>query len=340
MMRVGSKMASSISMAVALILAAVLLVLAFQGVNWSAMLGRLSQGNIVVLALAALMVTNSYGIRALRWRILLNAEHSVSPITTFWATNVGYLGNNFLPARAGEFLRSAFLARKTGVSTSYVLATALVERVLDVVAVVLISSIAVATLGTVPSWLVAATRLMFALAVVGLLLFFVLPRLNTPLHRLLNWTVKAHTLRTRLADLLDQALLGMRAIQNIRRACTFSLLTAAIWLMDSLVLVVVASAFDLHLALPQAILLAAALGLSSAAPSTPGYVGIYQFVAVTVLSPFGFMKEEALALILAAQATMYIVVLLWGILGLWRLSLRSAPTTSDVREPVLGAVHQ
>lgn len=340
MKRAGGKMASRFSIAVALILAVVLLVLAFRDVNWSAMLGRLSRGNFVVLALAALMVTTSYSIRAFRWRILLTAEHPVSPITTFWATNVGYLGNDFLPARAGELLRSAFLARKTGISTSYVLATALVERVLDLVAVVLISAIAVAALGTVPSWLVAATRLMFVLAVVGLLLFFVLPRLNTPLHRLLNRVVQARTLRTRLADLLDQALLGMRAIQNIRRACTFSLLTAAIWLMDSLVLVVVASAFDLRLALPQAILLAAALGLSSAAPSTPGYVGIYQFVAVTVLSPFGFAKDEALALILAAQATMYIVVLLWGIIGLWRLSLTSTPANSDVREPLPEVAHQ
>jgi glycosyltransferase 2 family protein len=70
--------------------------------------------------------------------------------------------------------------------------------------------------------------------------------------------------------------------------------------------------------------LIAALGLSSAAPSTPGYVGIYQFVAVTVLAPFGFARDEALAFILATQAVnVYAVVIVWGTLGLWSLGVRS-----------------
>jgi uncharacterized membrane protein YbhN (UPF0104 family) len=75
--------------------------------------------------------------------------------------------------------------------------------------------------------------------------------------------------------------------------------------------------------LPQALLLLAALGLASAAPSTPGYVGIYQFVAVAVLQPFGFSQSEALAYVLVAQAAIYVVVLVWGVLGLWRLTARS-----------------
>ena len=120
MKRAGGKMASRFSIAVALILAVVLLVLAFRDVNWSAMLGRLSRGNFVVLALAALMVTTSYSIRAFRWRILLTAERPVSPITTFWATNVGYLGNDFLPAsRERSFDRHFSPARQASAPAMY-----------------------------------------------------------------------------------------------------------------------------------------------------------------------------------------------------------------------------
>jgi len=42
-----------------------------------------------------------------------------------------------------------------------------------------------------------------------------------------------------------------------------------------------------HISFRIALLVLTALGLSSALPSTPGYVGIFQFVAVTVLAPFG-----------------------------------------------------
>ena len=72
--------------------------------------------------------------------------------------------------------------------------------------------------------------------------------------------------------------------------------------------------------LDQALVLLAALGLSSAIPSTPGYVGVYQFVAATVLVPFGFSRPDALAYILISQVFNYVVVSFWGLLGLWQLN--------------------
>ena len=66
-------------------------------------------------------------------------------------------------------------------------------------------------------------------------------------------------------------------------------------------------------------MLLTALGLGSALPSTPGYLGVYQFAAVTVLTPFGFSRDAALAYILVAQALGYAVVLALGLPGLYRL---------------------
>ena len=63
----------------------------------------------------------------------------------------------------------------------------------------------------------------------------------------------------------------------------------------------------------MAMLLLTGLGLGSALPSTPGYVGIYQFVAVTVLAPLGIAKATALAFILLVQAMGYVVTLLLGL---------------------------
>ena len=319
---------SLISFAVAIALAAVLLVLAFRGVDWGAMASRLRQAHLALLALAFCTITTSYFIRGLRWRILLSAERPVSPITSFWGTAAGYLGNSFLPARAGEVIRSALVARKTGISMSYVLATALVERILDVGALVLISSGAVATLGAAPVWLVTTTRVMSALAVIGIVAFFVIPRIHPWLEQLLARLIPSRRLRDRLSGLLAEVVLGLRAVQSVRRASGFAGLTAVIWLTDSVSLIIVARAFALTLGLPQALLLLAALGLSSAAPSTPGYVGIYQFVAVTVLAPFGFSQAEALAFIVGLQAVTYAVVILWGLIGLWNLGVRRVPGTS------------
>ncbi|MEP6716699.1 MAG: lysylphosphatidylglycerol synthase domain-containing protein, partial [Terriglobia bacterium] len=69
--------------------------------------------------------------------------------------------------------------------------------------------------------------------------------------------------------------------------------------------------------LPLAFLLITGLGLGSALPSTPGYVGIYQFVAVSILTPFGITRTDAIAYILLLQAASYIVVTVWGLIALW-----------------------
>ena len=78
-----------------------------------------------------------------------------------------------------------------------------------------------------------------------------------------------------------------------------------------------AHALGLTIPMPVAFLLIAGLGLGSALPSTPGYVGIYQFVAVSVLTPFGFSRTNAIAYILLAQALSYTLVAFWGSLGFW-----------------------
>ena len=90
---------------------------------------------------------------------------------------------------------------------------------------------------------------------------------------------------------------------------------------------------NLSLGLLQALLFLAALGLSSAAPSTPGCVGIYQFVAVAILPLFGFSRSEAMTYIIVSQALYYALVTVWGLLGLWRLNIHGRP----LEEKALGS---
>src|SRR5690606_27243723 len=107
------------------LLALVLLYFAFRGVDWGEMLRTVQQGRIEYLVLAFVMLTFSYFLRSLRWRVLLNAATAepLHPLTTFWATCIGYMGNYFLPARAGEVIRSALMAQRGNINFMYVVAT-------------------------------------------------------------------------------------------------------------------------------------------------------------------------------------------------------------------------
>ena len=311
----------------AILLAGVLLFFAFRGVNWREMLETAQKARFEYLCLGFLIGNTAFFFRALRWRILLNAEKRVNFLVVFWSTMLGYLCNNFLPARAGEVIRSAALGRRCNISKSFVLATALTERLLDVVALVMITLIVFMFLGNLSEWLITAVKIMGIIGLVGIIGIFLAPRFENLLKNALARLPLPHALNTRLIGMMTQFLIGMRSFQNLSRAMSFILLTIVIWLVDAFGSIITARALSLVLTLPQSLLLLAALGLSSAIPSTPGSVGIYQFVAVTVLTPFGFSRSQALAYIIVSQLLYYSLVTIWGLLGLWRLNAMRLDTS-------------
>ena len=117
--------------------------------------------------------------------------------------------------------------------------------------------------------------------------------------------------------MLNQLFHGIAALHHPLRAGAFVLFTCLIWAMDGIGVIVLAYSLKLQISFTQAILLLSSLGLSSAIPSTPGYVGIYQYVAVVILQPFGVPKESALAFVILLQALSLIITAFWGSISLW-----------------------
>ena len=307
-----------ISVAAAALLAAVLLYYSLRGIEWR-QVGRIVAGAAPGgLILTAGIGTVSLFLRACRWRILLNAEGAVTLATAFWATAAGYFGNNFLPARAGELVRTYMIGSRSGLATTYVLATALSERVADAVTLVAISATVLLILPAQPGWLSGAARPFAVLGAFGALAIAILPLLGRIARSAIERLPLPLAQRSRLTTAVDQGLRGMRAFHSVPRLSGFLGLTVLIWSLDAVGTVVAGKALGLQIPISVAFLLIAALGLGSALPSTPGYVGIFQFVAVTVLTPFGFSRADAIAYILVAQVLGYVVIGVWGSLGLWR----------------------
>jgi uncharacterized protein (TIRG00374 family) len=318
-----NKTVKRLSMLVAIGLAVVLLALALRNIQWAEVGQTLQNARPELLVVVFAMNSLAAVVRAIRWGVLLSAEKSIGVVTLFWATQVGYLGNTLLPYRAGELIRSALLGRKTGVPGSTVLATALAERIFDVLALVLIVLIVAPGMGQLPDWLPPALNLMALFGLVAVLGLLFAPRFEgIILKGVARLTFLPEKWRQKLAGLLSQFIQGTRAFVHPGRAAGFAALTIVVWVVDGLGSVVMAQALNLQLTLPQALLLLAGLGLASAAPSTPGYVGIYQFVAVTVLPLFGFSQSQALTLILAGQGINVLAVILWGMIGYWRLNIK------------------
>ncbi len=298
--------------AVAVLLAGVLLYCAVRGVAW-AKVGTIIAGvEWKYIAAGTGFSICTFVLRSLRWRILLNAEGCLDVTTVFCANMAGYLSNNLLPARAGELVRSVLISSRSSLSKTYVLTTVLSERLMDVIALVLAGSLALWSVDAKPPWMAGVSRTMALAGLAGAAATIVLPRTASLWQSLLRRLPLPHLIGASLERVMRQVFLGLGAFHDWRRFSKFTLLTAAVWFSEACATMIGGWALGLHVSFPVAMLLLTGMGFASALPSTPGFVGIYQFVYVGVLTLFGIGRDAALAFSLVSQVSGYVVTLAIG----------------------------
>jgi uncharacterized membrane protein YbhN (UPF0104 family) len=307
-----------------ILLAAVFLYAALRGVDLRQLGQTLTSANLWLVTVCCVLTTVNLGLRSARWRLLLNAEGHIPAAQAFWATAAGYFGNNFLPARAGELVRSYLITAASRLDMAYVLATALAERVVDAIVLVLMASVALVLFPAQSGFLSVAARPFAIAGLIGASVLVVLPRTGDWPQRVIARLPMWPALRRFTSAAVDGAIRGLGTFHAGAVVWRFLALTAIIWTLDAFIAIVAASSIDMGLAWHVSLLLLAALGLASALPSSPGYVGIYQFVAVTILEPFGYSRADAIALVVVMQVTSYAVNAIWGAIGVahYRRSLR------------------
>jgi uncharacterized protein (TIRG00374 family) len=101
---------------------------------WSAVAA--ARPDFIALSIALTVLT--FVIRAERWQYLLGPLGPTKFRNVFRTTVIGFAASAVLPARAGEVIRPYLLARKEGLRAAATFATILVERVIDLVAVLLL----------------------------------------------------------------------------------------------------------------------------------------------------------------------------------------------------------
>jgi uncharacterized protein (TIRG00374 family) len=256
------------------------------------------------------------GVRAYRWRMLL--DDRVSLWRAFHVWNAGEFLNNVLPMRIGEVARAYLLGRSRDVGVMQTLSTIAVERLLDLLTV---CGFLLVVLPFVPAenvFLRAATVLAAA-ALVGVLVLFVAAawrvRLVALAHRLSGWAPPR--VRDPLLRHGDEFLRGIQAIGVTRlMVCVpWSIVAWLGWVgADWSLLFAFApdSTWDVGVFVTCAI----ALGLTI--PSAPSGAGIVEAATVAALASFGVPADVALAYGLTLHLSNFVVV---AVAGLWALNL-------------------
>lgn len=332
-------------MILGILLAAGFLALAFRKVDAGQLREVIRHADVPLLAAALAVGSANLFLRAARWRVLLSAAGRVPFRLTFWVMTVGYLGNSLLPMRAGDFGRSYLMGRRAGMGGTFALATTVAERVLDAGFLVVVGGLSLLSHPLVPDWLSRGLIVLAGLSLVALVVLLAMPRawgsLASRLEQIPRLSSPVHRLRERW---LDRFFDGLASIRHPGRAALFLALTCALWFADAVGTVLVARALGVALSIPAALVLLSALGASSAVPLTPGQIGVFQWVASSVLGSYGVSPEPAVLIAIGLQAMNYLVLLAWGTAGVFQLGgpeilrvVARLPIVSSEKVPSRGA---
>ncbi len=307
---------SAIILLVSIALAAVLLYFSLRKVDWQQVWQSIAHCNLPLLAIGVALSFLSYFLRGLRWRVLLNTQANLPVLPVFWANSAGYLGNNVLPARAGELIRTAMVSSRSHLSKTFVLTTALAERLMDAIVLVVSAAVVLRFVSHKPEWLAAVSNSLLVVGCAAAVIIVSVPLFEPLALRLLSKLSISSRAVKRLEDSIEHIASGVRAFHDPARFSLFMMFTVAIWGLDAYGITLLARALGMQMSMAVALLLIVGLSVGSALPSTPGYIGIFQFVAVTVLMPFHFTRSAAIAFILVAQAGGLFVTAVLGAIGL------------------------
>ncbi len=216
-----------IILAVSVLVSVLFLWLALRGVPLSDVLDGIRQANFGWVLVSFLCVVGAQATRAERWRGLVN--NRIPLIPAIYILNVTMLVNQ-LPLRAGEVARS-LLATRYGVPFVTAATSIVIERLIDVVAVVVMLAYVLNRLPTAPEASKQVALLFGAAAVIGFVVLIGFARFPQVAHRLLDWLETRLPIvnRLHLRHRLDEVLDGLRPLTNLRSGAHVLIWTALGW---------------------------------------------------------------------------------------------------------------
>jgi glycosyltransferase 2 family protein len=282
----------------------------------------------LVPATGALVVSTV--ARAARWRVLYEPGRRPPLWDTTKATLVGLFFNSILPLRAGEAARIVALKRYAAVSLAESTATVAVERLFDVLGLLLLLFVTAPWLPHV-SWLRTAAVLGIVLLVglIGAVAVVVLLG-ERPVRFLLRPVTKLPGLHD--LDVDRVALNVNRGLSPLRRA-GHGLLgfgwTVFSWLVIALSVWSLMAGFGLHLSFLAAVLATVAVGLAFIIPAAPSAVGVFEAAAIAATKAYGVPQSQGLAFAVVLHALNVVPFIAAGLVLLAMLPRPSALRRAD-----------
>ncbi|HVM31959.1 MAG TPA: lysylphosphatidylglycerol synthase transmembrane domain-containing protein [bacterium] len=296
----------------------------FRNLNFSLLFDNLAHFHLFWILPALAVYLIGYVIRGYRWVILLSPIKRCHFSGLFPTLIIGFMMNNILPARLGEFYRAHLNGKKQGISRSASLATIILERLFDglTMIVALWAALSFANLPvqvrSMPSGIQHAIQWSPWVFGAAFLCCFALLIFKKNAVAILNYFIShAPQKHQELLTKISHAFIdGLQILQNVKESLGVMALSILAWGCEFTSYYFIAIGFSLAptpLNLWSSALLMAVANLGILIPNAPGGIGLFEFIGVALLLPYGIPKETAVGYMFLLHFLLLIPITLMGL---------------------------
>jgi len=323
-----------------LVIGSLFLFLSLKGFKYVEFLEQIKMVNWYLLILSVVIYYLTYVSRVLRWRYLTDPiKDGMSFRNLFSAIAIGFGANNMLPMRLGELARAYALGKIEKVSAGSVLATVVIERVFDTIAV--IALVVIILLGPASEQFskyegalrtAGYSSLVFLIFIVGFLVL--LEKKTDKAIKLMSFFIRplSKKLQEKMGRFLISFAAGIGVLYRGGALLMVVLYTVLTWALIALFYYTIIISFPLGSDLPfsASIAVVVFIAFASVIPAPPGYVGTFEVGGISALMIYGLAKYQAAGVVIVMHALNIFPAIIMGLIFLWldKISLVEASRVS------------
>jgi uncharacterized protein (TIRG00374 family) len=263
--------------------------------DWAKVWSDLVAANHVLIIVATFLISATYLIRSFRWQALLAPMRKTSISHLFAANAIGFAGI-FLFGRAGEFIRPVIASMREKIKFTVTLATILIERIFDTIAVAIFFSFALLFFNyntvnedsrRIVHDLLPVAYIFVIACVVGIVSLVFLSRKKHRPTPPVTGKGFAKWIKSHLSHLLYNLITGLRVLRDRRAFFMTAGQTILLWACVALSTYLVLRAFDIRLTTTQVLFVLGFEMMGSTIPTPGGAAGAFHTAAAVGLKLLG-----------------------------------------------------
>tara|TARA_S200000501_G_scaffold353209_1_gene372810 strand:+ start:60419 stop:61390 length:972 start_codon:yes stop_codon:yes gene_type:complete len=284
----------------------------FYKVNYEELIFQLSNIHLLPLLVSVFLLILAAYLRALRWKYILKPISNIGTQFLFSSVMIGYFGNNVLPFRMGEILRTHSVSSRCNIQFPKIFGTVILERIIDLCSLIFIFVIVAPWFpfqnANLKSGILVLVIFTSAL-VISISFFYYVGYIEN----IKDWDFFKSQVGKKIFPFIESTFRGLTLLSKANNIFGICLTTIIIWVFYFGSTYAVLISCDINIGYVGACIILIIGGLIIAIPSLPSAAGTYDAgIKYSLIAVYFISSEKALSYALISHATMFFPYVIIG----------------------------